>query len=42
MNNDEKQMFYAKALSKIGKPLIDDKVIKSLCNSTKIKEIKDE
>ena len=44
MEDDDKQMFYAKAMSKLGKPLdgIDDKVIKHLCNNTKIKEIKDE
>ena len=44
MQDDTKQMFYAKAMSKLGKPLdgIDDKVIKHLCNNTKIKEIKDE
>tara|TARA_B100000780_G_scaffold236336_1_gene177132 strand:+ start:589 stop:1530 length:942 start_codon:yes stop_codon:yes gene_type:complete len=43
MQDDDKQMFYAKAMSKLGKPLdgIDDKVIKNLCNNTKIKEIKD-
>ena len=43
MQDDAKQMFYAKAMSKLGKPLdgIDDKVIKNLCNNTKIKEIKD-
>ena len=37
-------MFYAKAMSKIGKPLdgIDDKVIKNLCNNTRIKELKDD
>mgnify|MGYP006087834265 CR=1 FL=1 len=44
MEDDSKQMFYAKAMSKIGKPLdgIDDKVIKNLCNNTQIKEIKDD
>tara|TARA_B110000444_G_scaffold260034_1_gene305636 strand:+ start:1826 stop:2764 length:939 start_codon:yes stop_codon:yes gene_type:complete len=44
MQDDDKQMFYAKTVSKLGKPLdgIDDKVIKHLCNNTKIKEIKDE
>ena len=43
MEDDNKQLFYAKAMSKLGKPLdgIDDKVIKHLCNNTKIKEIKD-
>ena len=44
MEDDSKQMFYAKAMSKIGKPLdgIDDKVIKNLCNNTRIKELKDD
>ncbi len=43
MEHDDKQMFYAKAMSKLGKPLdgIDDKIVKNLCNNTKIKEIKE-
>jgi hypothetical protein len=42
MKDDDKQMFYAKAISKIGKPMdgIDDKIVKNLCNNTKLKEIK--
>jgi hypothetical protein len=44
MEDDSKQMFYAKAMSKLGKPLdgIDDKIVKNLCNKTQIKEIKEE
>ena len=43
MKDDNKQLFYAKAISSVGKPLegIDVKVIKNLCNSTKLKEIKE-
>jgi hypothetical protein len=45
MEDDSKQMYYAKAMSKLGKPLdegIDDKIVKNLCNNTRIKEIKDD
>ena len=40
MQSDDKQRYYALALSKLGKPLdgIDDKVIKKICNSTYIKD----
>tara|TARA_B100000965_G_scaffold165927_1_gene138267 strand:+ start:484 stop:1419 length:936 start_codon:yes stop_codon:yes gene_type:complete len=40
MDSDDKQRYYALALSKLGKPLdgIDDKVIKKICNSTYIKD----
>ena len=43
MKDDNKQMFYAKAISSVGKPIdgVDDKIVKNLCNSTKLKEIKD-
>ena len=46
MEHDEKQIYYAKAMSKLGKPLdkngIDCKVIRNLCNNTQIKGIKDD
>ena len=40
MENDDKQMFYAKAMSKLGKPIdgIDDKIVKKICNETYLKE----
>ena len=40
MENDEKQMFYAKAMSKLGKPIdgIDDKIVKKICNETYVKD----
>ena len=40
MDSDDKQRYYALALSKLGKPLdgIDDKVIKKICNQTYIKD----
>tara|TARA_X000000368_G_scaffold117338_2_gene91642 strand:- start:4446 stop:5360 length:915 start_codon:yes stop_codon:yes gene_type:complete len=39
MEDDEKQMFYAKAMSKLGKPIdgIDDKIVKKICNETYVK-----
>ena len=44
MEHDDKQLYYAKAMSKIGKPLngIDDKIVKNVCNNTYIKDIKDD
>ena len=40
MEHDDKQMFYAKAMSKLGKPIdgIDDKIVKKICNETYLKE----
>ena len=41
MEDDSKQMFYAKAMSKLGKPLddgIDDKIVKKICNETYVKD----
>ena len=40
MEDDNKQMFYAKAMSKLGKPIdgIDDKIVKKKCNETNLKE----
>jgi hypothetical protein len=40
MEDDEKQMFYAKAMSKLGKPMdgIDDKIVKKICNETYVKD----
>ena len=33
-------MFYAKAMSKLGKPIdgIDDKIVKKICNETYVKD----
>tara|TARA_B100000965_G_scaffold199556_1_gene166614 strand:+ start:611 stop:1567 length:957 start_codon:yes stop_codon:yes gene_type:complete len=40
MDSDDKQRYYALALSKLGKPLegVDDKVIKKICSNTYLKE----
>ena len=40
MEDDDKQMFYAKAMSKLGKPIdgIDDKIVKKICNETYVKD----
>lgn len=40
MQDDDKQMFYAKAMSKLGKPIdgIDDKIVKKICNETYVKD----
>ena len=41
MEDDSKQMFYAKAMSKLGKPIddgIDDKIVKKICNETYVKD----
>jgi hypothetical protein len=40
MKDDDKQMFYAKAISNMGKPIdgIDDKIVKKLCSETNVKD----
>ena len=40
MEHDDKQLYYAKAMSALGKPLngIDDKIVKKICNNTYIKD----
>ena len=40
MKDDDKQMFYAKAISNMGKPMdgIDDKIVKKLCCETNVKD----
>ena len=40
MNHDEKQMFYARAMSTLGKSIddVDDKIIKKLCSNIYLKE----
>jgi predicted phage tail protein len=40
MEDDEKQMFYAKAMSTLGKPMdgVDDKIVKKICSNTYLKE----
>ena len=40
MEDDEKQMFYARTMSKLGKPIdgIDDKIVKKICNETYVKD----
>ena len=40
MKDDDKQMFYAKAMSKLGKPIdgIHDKIVKKICNETYVKD----
>ena len=40
MEDDSKQMFYAKAMSKLGKPIeeVDDKIVKKICNETYVKD----
>ena len=40
MGDDSKQIYYAKAMSKVGKPIeeVDDKIIKNLCKQTYVKE----
>ena len=44
LENDDKGLYYAKAMSKIGKPIedVDDKIVKKICNETYIKDIKDD
>ena len=37
MKQDDKQMFYAKTCSVIGKPLEEDKIIKNICSNTCLK-----
>tara|TARA_B100000900_G_scaffold394546_1_gene392084 strand:- start:2638 stop:3648 length:1011 start_codon:yes stop_codon:yes gene_type:complete len=40
MEDDEKQMFYARAMSTLGKPMdgLDDKIVKKICSNTYLKE----
>ncbi len=40
MEDDEKQMFYARAMSTLGKPMdgVDDKIVKKICSNTYLKE----
>ena len=40
MEHDDKQLYYARAMSALGKPLngIDDKIVKKICNNTYIKD----
>jgi len=40
MGDDSKQIYYAKAMSKVGKPIeeVDDKIIKNLCKENYVKE----
>ena len=40
MKDDEKQMFYARAMSTLGKPMdgVDDKIVKKICSNTYLKE----
>ena len=40
MKDDDKQMFYAKAISNMGKPIddVDDKIVKKICNETNVKD----
>ena len=40
MEHDEKQIYYAKAMSALGKPMngIDDKIVKKICTNTYLKE----
>ena len=43
MANDDKQMFYARAMSTIGKPIdgVNDKIVKKICSNTYLKESSD-
>ena len=40
MEDDSKQMFYARAMSTLGKPMdgVDDKIVKKICSNTYLKE----
>ena len=40
MEHDDKQIYYANAISKLGKPIdgINDKIVKKICNETYIKD----
>ena len=40
MDYDHKQLYYAKAMSKLGKPIedVDDKIVKKICNETYLKD----
>ena len=40
MEDDDKQMFYARAMSTLGKPMdgVDDKIVKKICSNTYLKE----
>jgi hypothetical protein len=40
MLDDDKQMFYARAMSTLGKPMdgVDDKIVKKICSNTYLKE----
>ena len=40
MNYDDKQAYYAKTMSKIGKPVseVEDKIIKTICKENYVKE----
>tara|TARA_B100000965_G_scaffold383121_1_gene382061 strand:+ start:413 stop:1327 length:915 start_codon:yes stop_codon:yes gene_type:complete len=40
MESDDKQLFYAHSISKLGKPIsgVEDKIIKTLCNNTYVKD----
>ena len=40
MKDDDKQMFYARAMSTLGKPMdgVDDKIVKKICSNTYLKE----
>jgi len=40
MLDDDKQMFYARAMSTLGKPMdgVDDKIVKNICSNTYLKE----
>jgi len=40
MEDDDKQIYYAKAMSKLGKPIdgIHDKIVKKICNETYVKD----
>ena len=40
MDHDDKQMFYARAMSTLGKPMdgLDDKIVKKICSNTYLKE----
>ena len=40
MEDDNKQIYYAKTISKLGKPIdgIDDKIVKKICNETYVKD----
>ena len=40
LESDDKGLYYAKAMSKLGKPIedVDDKIVKKICNETYIKD----